>query len=141
MEREILITVYKHIEKADDVRGQALGYIKLNKVTDVMEFTNFGTIITSCSLELGYITKSDNTCLAGRYRDGLKIMAFVLCRYKYYVRIASDSYYWNFGFKSRSKNKFYYHLYPIRSNQIQKLKATNDANSLKEKSKKMTVNI
>lgn len=104
--KEILIAVYKYIKNTED--SEYLDYIKLNKISDMVEFVNFSSMITFYLLELSYIIKVTNTYLVGRYRDSLKIAALILYCYSYYIKIINNNRYYNFSFKGRFKNKFNY---------------------------------
>ncbi|KAH8691838.1 hypothetical protein BGW36DRAFT_431085 [Talaromyces proteolyticus] len=139
-ETETLITISKHVETAGNlVAAQCLGYIKFDKGAGVVELANFGSDITPRSMELGFTTKSTDPRLTGRYGDGLKIAALVLCRSEYHVRIVSNNSYWNFGFKGKLKTEFYYQLYPAGADRVQKLRAAYEAGRQRGKPRKANI--
>lgn len=108
-EDKVLITVHRQ-GAADPLMEECLGYIRFKKEVGTVEFTNFGAIMSPSCLEMGYSTKTEDARLAGRHGEGLKIAALVMRRNGFHVRICSNRSFWNFGFRGKKQNEFYYQL-------------------------------
>ncbi|EED22724.1 hypothetical protein TSTA_062120 [Talaromyces stipitatus ATCC 10500] len=136
---EILITIHRH--SPTGLVEDCMGYIRFKKETGTVEFTNFGAILARNCLEMGYSTKTEDARLAGRYGEGLKVAALVMRRNGYHVRICSNSRFWNFGFRGKSKNEFYYQLNRASESRVHTLRtAFNNAHE-SGTARKMSPNI
>jgi hypothetical protein len=107
----------------------------------MVEFTNFGAIMSSNCLEMGYSTKTEDPRLAGRHGEGLKIAALVMRRTGYHVRISSNSCFWNFGFRGKTKDEFYYQLTRASDSRVASLRTAFNAARENGTPRKMSPNI
>jgi hypothetical protein len=137
---ETLITIHRQ-STTEPPREECLGYIRFKKEVGMVEFTNFGAIMSSNCLEMGYSTKTEDPRLAGRHGEGLKIAALVMRRTGYHVRISSNSCFWNFGFRGKTKDEFYYQLTRASDSRVASLRTAFNAARENGTPRKMSPNI
>jgi hypothetical protein len=111
---------FKHIHKGFDTtsgiyvteayhpnKDQMLGFIEYSERTGVIEFANFGAILTPSSLALGFSTKANKDHLAGGHGEGFKLATLVMLRTGYAVNIAASGFYWNFRWGGTNRKQLY----------------------------------
>lgn len=100
---------------------ELLGYIRYNKKKQVLEITSFKAALGMKHLSLGVSEKRNEEKFAGTHGEGFKLAALVFCRTGRGMRITSSSFYWNFGFRGRSRATLSCRLSKVKDTKLHNL--------------------
>lgn len=102
---------------------ELLGFIRFNRKAGSLELTNFNARLELRNLSLGGTSKSGKENQAGIHGEGFKLAALVMRRQNLSVRLSASSFYWNFTFRGKTRDRFYCNLTQPRTDTLAKMKA------------------